>query len=86
LQSCGACDASLATVNDNTIIIPGHGKTVSNKAAELRDMLTAIRDNVAKLKKLERRAMSLSPSNKVCLRREVGSIRYRFRLLHATGL
>jgi hypothetical protein len=53
LQSCGACDASLATVNDNTIIIPGHGQPVSNKAElkEFRDMLTAIRDNVAKLKK-----------------------------------
>jgi hypothetical protein len=53
LQSCGACDASLATVNDNTIIIPGHGQPVSNKAElkEFRDMLTAIRDNVAELKK-----------------------------------
>jgi glyoxylase-like metal-dependent hydrolase (beta-lactamase superfamily II) len=48
-----ACDASLAVVNDDTIIIPGHGKPVSNKAElkEFRDMLAAIRDNVAKLKK-----------------------------------
>jgi glyoxylase-like metal-dependent hydrolase (beta-lactamase superfamily II) len=48
-----ACDASLAAVNDDTIIIPGHGKPVSNKAElkAFRDMMAAIRDNVAKLKK-----------------------------------
>jgi glyoxylase-like metal-dependent hydrolase (beta-lactamase superfamily II) len=48
-----ACDASLAAINDDTIIIPGHGKPVSNKAElkEFRDMLVAVRDNVAKLKK-----------------------------------
>lgn len=47
-----ACDASLAMANDDTIIIPGHGKPVSNKAElkEYRDMLAAIRDNVGKLK------------------------------------
>jgi glyoxylase-like metal-dependent hydrolase (beta-lactamase superfamily II) len=48
-----ACDASLAAVNDDTIIIPGHGKPVSNKAElkEFRDMLAAIREKVAALKK-----------------------------------
>jgi glyoxylase-like metal-dependent hydrolase (beta-lactamase superfamily II) len=48
-----ACDASLAAATDDTIIIPGHGKPVSNKAElkEFRDMLVAIRNNVAKLKK-----------------------------------
>ena len=48
-----ASDANLAATNDETIIIPGHGKPVSNKAElkEFRDMLVAIRDNVAKLKK-----------------------------------
>jgi glyoxylase-like metal-dependent hydrolase (beta-lactamase superfamily II) len=48
-----ACDASLAVVSDDTIVIPGHGRPVSNKAElkEFRDMLAAIRDNVAKLKK-----------------------------------
>jgi glyoxylase-like metal-dependent hydrolase (beta-lactamase superfamily II) len=48
-----ACDASLAMANDDTIIIPGHGTPVSNKAElqQFRDMLVAIRDNVAKLKK-----------------------------------
>ena len=48
-----ASDANLAAATDKTIIIPGHGKPVSNKAElkEFRDMLVAIRDNVAKLKK-----------------------------------
>ena len=48
-----ACDASLSAVSDDTIIVPGHGKPVSNKAElkEFRDMLAAIRDNVAKQKK-----------------------------------
>jgi glyoxylase-like metal-dependent hydrolase (beta-lactamase superfamily II) len=47
-----ACDASLAMTTNDSIIIPGHGKPVSNKAElkEFRDMLVAIRDNVAKLK------------------------------------
>ena len=48
-----ASNANLAATTDNTIIIPGHGKAVSNKAElkEFRDMLVAIRDNVAALKK-----------------------------------
>jgi glyoxylase-like metal-dependent hydrolase (beta-lactamase superfamily II) len=48
-----ASDANLAATNNETIIIPGHGKPVSNKAElkEFRDMLVAIRDNVATLKK-----------------------------------
>jgi glyoxylase-like metal-dependent hydrolase (beta-lactamase superfamily II) len=48
-----ASDANLAATNNDTIIIPGHGKPVSNKAelTEFRDMLVSIRDNVAKLKK-----------------------------------
>ena len=47
-----ACDATLAATNNDTIIIPGHGKPVCNKVElkEFRDMLAAIRDNVAKLK------------------------------------
>jgi glyoxylase-like metal-dependent hydrolase (beta-lactamase superfamily II) len=47
-----ASDANLAATGDDTIIIPGHGKPVSNKAElkEFRDMLVAVRDNVAKLK------------------------------------
>ena len=51
--SIAACEANLAATNDDTIIIPGHGKAVSNKAElkEFRDMLVAIRDNVATLKK-----------------------------------
>jgi glyoxylase-like metal-dependent hydrolase (beta-lactamase superfamily II) len=48
-----ACEASLAVADKDTIIIPGHGQPVSNKAELLgfRDMLAAIRDNVAALKK-----------------------------------
>jgi glyoxylase-like metal-dependent hydrolase (beta-lactamase superfamily II) len=48
-----ACDANLATTTDKTIVIPGHGKPVSNRAElkEFRDMLVAIRGNVAALKK-----------------------------------
>jgi glyoxylase-like metal-dependent hydrolase (beta-lactamase superfamily II) len=48
-----ASDANLAATTDDTIIIPGHGRPVSNKAElkEFRDMLVAIRDNVATLKK-----------------------------------
>jgi glyoxylase-like metal-dependent hydrolase (beta-lactamase superfamily II) len=48
-----ASDANLAATTDNTIIIPGHGKSVSNKTElkEFREMLVTIRDNVATLKK-----------------------------------
>jgi glyoxylase-like metal-dependent hydrolase (beta-lactamase superfamily II) len=48
-----ASDANLAATDNDTIIIPGHGKPVSNKAElkEFRDMLVAVRDNVANLKK-----------------------------------
>src|SRR6201996_1888687 len=48
-----ASNANLAATTNDTIIIPGHGKPVSNKAElqDFRDMLVAIRDNVATLKK-----------------------------------
>src|SRR5271156_3725975 len=48
-----ASDANLAATTDKTIIIPGHGKPVSNRAElkEFRDMLVTVRDNVAALKK-----------------------------------
>ncbi|MBV8664700.1 MAG: MBL fold metallo-hydrolase [Hyphomicrobiales bacterium] len=47
-----AANANVAAVTDKTIVIPGHGDPVSNKAelSAYRDMLIAIRDNVAKLK------------------------------------
>jgi glyoxylase-like metal-dependent hydrolase (beta-lactamase superfamily II) len=47
-----ASDANLAAVTETTIIIPGHGRPVSNRAElqAYRDMLVAIRDNVAALK------------------------------------
>lgn len=48
-----ASDANLAATTDKTIIIPGHGQPVSNRAElkEFRDVLVGIRDNVAALKK-----------------------------------
>jgi glyoxylase-like metal-dependent hydrolase (beta-lactamase superfamily II) len=48
-----AAGALLAVANDDTIVVPGHGKPVSNKKelTDYRDMLVAIRDAVAKLKK-----------------------------------
>jgi len=48
-----AADANLTATTDRTIVIPGHGPPVSNRS-ELKDyydMLVAIRENVAKLKK-----------------------------------
>jgi len=48
-----ATEVTLAVATDNTIVIPGHGQPVSNRS-ELRDyrnMLVAIRENVALLKK-----------------------------------
>ncbi|MFC5320299.1 MBL fold metallo-hydrolase [Bradyrhizobium oligotrophicum] len=51
-----AADANLAKASDKTIVIAGHGAPVSNRAElqEYRDMLVAIRDNVARLKKQEK--------------------------------
>jgi glyoxylase-like metal-dependent hydrolase (beta-lactamase superfamily II) len=48
-----ASDANLAATTDKTIIIPGHGNPVSNRTElkEFRDMLVAIRENVAALKR-----------------------------------
>jgi glyoxylase-like metal-dependent hydrolase (beta-lactamase superfamily II) len=48
-----ASDANLIAMNDDTIIIAGHGKPVGTKAdlREFRDMLTTIRENVAALKR-----------------------------------
>ena len=48
-----ASDANLAATTDKTIIIPGHGQPVSNKAElkEFRDMLAGVRENVAALKR-----------------------------------
>jgi glyoxylase-like metal-dependent hydrolase (beta-lactamase superfamily II) len=47
-----AAETNLAAVTDKTIVIPGHGP-VGGKPdlAEFRDMLVAIRENVASLKK-----------------------------------
>jgi len=47
-----ATEANLAAITDATIVIPGHGAPVSNKAelSVYRDMLVAIRDKVTLLK------------------------------------
>jgi glyoxylase-like metal-dependent hydrolase (beta-lactamase superfamily II) len=47
-----ATERNLARITDNTLIIPGHG-AVAHRAdlREFRDMLVAIRENVAALKK-----------------------------------
>jgi glyoxylase-like metal-dependent hydrolase (beta-lactamase superfamily II) len=46
-------EATLAATTDKSIIIPGHGQPVSNRSElqAYRDMLVAIRDNVAALKR-----------------------------------
>jgi glyoxylase-like metal-dependent hydrolase (beta-lactamase superfamily II) len=48
-----ASDANLAAATDSTVIIPGHGKPVSNRSElkEFRDMLADVRDKVAALKR-----------------------------------
>ncbi len=48
-----ASDANLVATTDRTIIIPGHGQPVSNRSElkEFREMLVAVRDNVATLKR-----------------------------------
>jgi glyoxylase-like metal-dependent hydrolase (beta-lactamase superfamily II) len=48
-----ASDANLTMATKDSIIIPGHGNPVSNRAElqDWRDMLVAIRDAVARLKK-----------------------------------
>jgi glyoxylase-like metal-dependent hydrolase (beta-lactamase superfamily II) len=54
--SIRAVEADLAMTTDKTIIIPGHGYPVSNRAQlqAFRDMLVRIRENVAALKREDR--------------------------------
>jgi glyoxylase-like metal-dependent hydrolase (beta-lactamase superfamily II) len=51
--SIRAADANLAATTNRTVIIPGHGRPVSNRAelAAFRDMMVGVRSNVAALKK-----------------------------------
>ena len=48
-----AAEANVAAATDTTIVIPGHGKPVSNKAelSAYRDMLVTIHEKVATLKR-----------------------------------
>ena len=54
-----AVNASVNLAGDDTIIVPGHGP-VGDRAQlkEFRDMLIAIRDEVAKLKRLEHKSLA----------------------------
>ena len=56
--SIRAAEANLAATTDNTIVIPGHGPPVSDRAGlqAFRDMLVAVRENVARLKAQGRRS------------------------------
>jgi hypothetical protein len=47
-----AAEANIAPATDRTIVIPGHGHPISNRTElqAYRDMLVAIRENIAKLK------------------------------------
>ena len=84
-----ASDANLAATTDKTIIIPGHGRPVSNRAElkEFRDMLVTVRENVAALKKQGRDAGRgrRGEANRL-LRRQLRRLRHRPRLLHQAGL
>jgi len=55
-----AVNASVALAGDRTIIVPGHGP-VGDRAQlkEFGDMLVAVRDDVAKLKKQGKAAMDV---------------------------
>ena len=60
-----AVEALLSDVDDQTIIVPGHGHPVSNKS-ELRDyseMLVAIRDRVSALKRQKRNLEEIIAAN-----------------------
>jgi glyoxylase-like metal-dependent hydrolase (beta-lactamase superfamily II) len=50
--SIRAAEANLAATTDSTIVIPGHGPPVSDRAGlqAFRDMLVAVRESVARLK------------------------------------
>ena len=51
--SIRAAEANLSRVTDHTVIIPGHGRPISNRAElqAFHDMLVGVRANVATLKK-----------------------------------
>ena len=84
-----ASDANLAATTDKTIIIPGHGQPVSNKAElkEFRDMLVGVREAVAALKRqgpIARRDGRGKTDRR--LRRQVRQLGDRSRLFHQAGL
>ena len=82
-----AADANLAAASDRTLVIPGHGQPVSNRAElqEYRDMLVAIRGNVAALKQQGGRGHSRGQTDGR-LRRQMGRLRHRSGVLHPAGV
>ena len=87
--SIRAAEANLEVTTDKTIIIPGHGRPVSNRSelAEFRDMLVGIRANVAALE--EERTLPRSNCGRQAdrgLRRQMGQLRHRPGPLHQAGL
>jgi|SRR5271166_637957 len=83
-----ASDANLAATTDKTIIIPGHGQPVSNKAElkEFRDMLVAVRENVAALKKQGRTRDEAVAAKTTAAFDANWRLRHRSRILHQAGL
>jgi hypothetical protein len=79
-----AAEANVAAVRDKTIVIPGHGQPVSNKAelTEYRNMLVAIRENVAMA---VARGHDCREANRH-LRREVGPWRRAGWQFYRTGV
>jgi len=53
-----ACDSTLATISEKTIVIPGHGNPVTNRRElqDYREMLATIRDKIDAFKRQGRSA------------------------------
>ena len=80
-----AADVNLAAATDRTLVIPGHGQPVSNRVQlqEYRDMLVAIRGNVAALKRQGRSvADTVGRQTDGRLRRQMGRLRHRSSVFH----
>ena len=84
-----ASEANLAATTDETIIIPGHGKPVSNKAElkAFRDMLVGVRENVREAqgaREVAGRDRRCKADR--CLRSCMGQFRHRPGFLHPPRL
>ncbi len=83
-----AAEANLATFNDKTIFIPGHGPVGGrSEVAEFRDMLVTIRGNVAALKKQGRSLdETITAQADRSLRREMGAVLDHASRLHCARI